>query len=364
MSEHEKAVLSAATDKTATAENLSKMSVTQKTQDGNENLHADSGYFAIDGETLMDMDLPPINYIVDELLTPGLFILAGSPKTGKSWMVLQFCLSIAQGKPIWNFLTNGKGVLYMCLEDSYRRIRRRIDQLDETATKNLQFLNTAPLLREGLETVIERHLWLHPDTNLVVIDTFQMVRGTTKESSGYAGDYADVRLLKMLADKLGITILLVHHLRKQGDDNPFNMISGTTGLTGAVDGSFVLVRDKEINGHFKLSVTGRDIEQRVLTLEFDSDACLWDMVSSESGMPTVYTKPPDVIFAICDYIKSIGSFTGSASELLTALDDTATPINTLTKALNAHKELLLDNNITYEYRRTNSKKIIELIYCP
>ena len=64
-----------------------------------------------------------------------------------------------------------------------------------------------------------------------------MVRGTTSESSGYAGDYTDVRLLKNLANKLGITIILVHHLRKLKDDNPFNMISSTTGLTGAADGN-------------------------------------------------------------------------------------------------------------------------------
>lgn len=41
--------------------------------------------------------------------------------------------------------------------------------------------------------------------------------------------------LKNLADKLRIAILLVHHTRKCRDNDPFNMISGTTGISGCVD---------------------------------------------------------------------------------------------------------------------------------
>lgn len=46
--------------------------------------------------------------------------------------------------------------------------------------------------------------------------------------------------LKRIADNHGITILLVHHLRKQGDRDPVNRLSGTTGISGAVDAVFVL----------------------------------------------------------------------------------------------------------------------------
>lgn len=40
----------------------------------------------IDGETLMTMPLKPINFIIDNLLSEGLHILAGPPKVGKSWL--------------------------------------------------------------------------------------------------------------------------------------------------------------------------------------------------------------------------------------------------------------------------------------
>ncbi len=35
----------------------------------------------------------PIEFVVDGLLAQGLYILAGAPKVGKSWLVLDMCLS-------------------------------------------------------------------------------------------------------------------------------------------------------------------------------------------------------------------------------------------------------------------------------
>ena len=68
-----------------------------------------------------------------------------------------------------------------------------------------------------------------------------MVRGNANEPS-YGGDYQDMQKLKRIADQHNITVLLVHHLRKQGDRDPVNRLSGTTGISGAVDAVFVLDR--------------------------------------------------------------------------------------------------------------------------
>ena len=42
----------------------------------------------VDGETLMSQPLHPPDFVVNELLSKGLHILAGSPKVGKSWLAL------------------------------------------------------------------------------------------------------------------------------------------------------------------------------------------------------------------------------------------------------------------------------------
>ena len=72
----------------------------------------------IDGETLMDMKLPPTKFCVDTLLPQGLCILGGASKIGKSWWVLDLCVRIAKGEPMWDLKTTGGTTLYLCLEDT------------------------------------------------------------------------------------------------------------------------------------------------------------------------------------------------------------------------------------------------------
>ena len=80
----------------------------------------------IDGETLMDMKLPPTKFCVDTLLPQGLCILGGASKIGKSWWVLDLCVRIAKGEPMWDLKTTAGTTLYLCLEDTLRRVQNRL----------------------------------------------------------------------------------------------------------------------------------------------------------------------------------------------------------------------------------------------
>ena len=55
----------------------------------------------IDGESLMNLPLQPLRFVVDSLLSQGLHILAGSPKVGKSWLALWLSVAVAKGEPVW-----------------------------------------------------------------------------------------------------------------------------------------------------------------------------------------------------------------------------------------------------------------------
>ena len=72
----------------------------------------------VDGETLMDMRIKPISFCIDTLLPQGLIILAGPLKVGKSWLVLDWCLSISKGEKFWNYNTKHATTLCLCLEDN------------------------------------------------------------------------------------------------------------------------------------------------------------------------------------------------------------------------------------------------------
>ncbi len=65
------------------------------------------------------------------------------------------------------------------------------------------------------------------------------------------------------------------------DDDPFNMISGTMGLSGSADGSHVLVRDNRMSTKAKLCMTGRDIQDIELKLEFDKVNYLWNLIEHD-----------------------------------------------------------------------------------
>ena len=132
------------------------------------------------------------------------------------------------------------------------------------------FATTAENLTTGLITQLESFVKTYPDTGLIVIDTFQRIRDAESEST-YSNDYREVVKIKELADRHKIAVMLIHHLRKAPDSDPFNMVSGSTGIIGAVDSIYVLEKAKRVENAALLHVTGRDIEDMQLKLEFDRD---------------------------------------------------------------------------------------------
>ena len=237
-------------------------------------------------EQLQSAPYSPVPFLVDELLPEGLHILAGAPKIGKSWLALWLCLCVAQGQSLWNFAVTQGEVLYLSLEDSYRRIQSRLFDLTDDAPQTLHFAILADTLKHGLEQQIEQFLTEHPATKLVVIDTLQRVRSTGGDSNLYANDYQDVGLLKQLADRHHIAILLIHHLRKLHDDDPMNMISGSTGLSGAADSTFVLQKNSRLANIASLHCTGRDIPDRTLKLEFGEEDHVWKLLEDSKTCST------------------------------------------------------------------------------
>ena len=208
------------------------------------------------------MKLPPTKFCVDTLLPQGLCILGGASKIGKSWWVLDLCVRIAKGEPMWELKTSRRnnavpllgGYPAPCAEPSALHHRRSAAQcvfcyLCRNAVRRSVRTDT------GFWSVKE-----HPDTVFVAVDTFQIVRNNSIDTS-YANDYEEIRVLKQLADELGICLLLVHHLRKQGDSDPFNKLTGTTGIVGAVDTAFVLDKSRRNADSATLYCTGRDVEE-------------------------------------------------------------------------------------------------------
>lgn len=307
-------------------------------------------------EYIMNTPMKPIEYCVDGLISQGLFVLAGAPKVGKSWLALDMCLSIAKGEKVLGKETLCGHAVYLSLEDSLIRLQNRLYELTDEPSDNLNFAIMAESISNGLPEQIEYCRKRFDDLKIVVIDTLQKVRNESESS--YSSDYKELSVLKSLADKLGIAIVLVHHTRKCSDGDPFNMISGSTGLSGCVDGSMVLIESKRGSRKAKLYCVGRDIENQEINVVFESSR--WK-VSDE-----IKNIEPDYFpFAVHDFMVTQKKFKGSATELaekLSALLDKEMFSNRVKKDLIQHAYELLDYGVTFESKRSNGQRIIILNY--
>ena len=225
---------------------------------------------------LQHMDFPPIKFVVPGYIVEGLTLLAGKPKFGKSWLVMHAAIAVARGGYTLGEIRCIEGdVLYCALEDNPRRLKRRMRKLLGFSPwpARLKFECTMPRLNAGGVAFVRQWIESQPEPRLVVIDTLAKVRDPRgAQELSYEADYAAVSELKALADEKGVAIVLVHHVRKMAAEDPLDTVSGTTGLTGAVDSVLVLTRD----GHgTTLHGRGRDLEEIEDAATFDREACLW-----------------------------------------------------------------------------------------
>ena len=316
----------------------------------------------ITAEDLQNRTYEPTHFLVDELIPEGLHILAGAPKIGKSWLALWLCLRVSQGQPLWNFATTQGEVLYLSLEDSFQRIQTRLFDLTEDAPPTLHFAIMADTLKHGLEQQIEQFLTDHPDTKLVVIDTLQRVRSAGSDSNLYANDYQDIGLLKKLADKRHIAILLIHHLRKLHDDDPMNMISGSTGLSGAADSTFVLQKSSRLANIASLHCTGRDIPDRTLTLEFGEEDHIWKLLEDSktcSGASRISTLQIENLLS--ELLRKESEISAPAKALLEKIDPAGsegwTP-NSFSHQIRKIVDTLRQTGIFVSFRKSNGERLI------
>ena len=318
----------------------------------------------INAEDLQNRTYEPTPFLVEELLPEGLHILAGAPKIGKSWLALWLCLRVSQGQPLWNFAVTQGEVLYLSLEDSFQRIQTRLFDLTEDAPPTLHFAIMADTLKRGLEQQIEQFLTDHPAAKLVVMDTLQRVRSAGGDSNLYANDYQDVGLLKQLADKQHIAILLIHHLRKLHDDDPMNMISGSTGLSGAADSTFVFQKNSRLANVASLHCTGRDIPDRTLKLEFGEEDHVWKLLEDSktcSGASKISTLQIENLLS--ELLRKESEISAPAKALLEKIDPDGslgiTP-KKVTRLVLESVETLRENGILVKTYRSNGKRLISL----
>lgn len=234
---------------------------------------------------LLEEEFEEFTHMVDDLIVPGVTLLAADPKSGKSYLMLYLSYCVATGQPAFGnkrAVKQGK-VLYMALEDSNRRLQKRLQEIrkkDVLASvrlpEGLDIFTRGKLAMEGrfesLTKIIEEN-----DYDMVVIDILQNIR-KKGESMTYNKEYELLKNLGDVAHSTDTAIVLVHHTKKGNSSNKMQKISGTQGLSGAADNLIVMERQGN-DSILDLHVKGRDIEEHQFWLEFGTDEAFYKQLN-------------------------------------------------------------------------------------
>lgn len=229
---------------------------------------------------ILRAEFPEPKWIVPGLLPSGLVSFGGRPKIGKSWKSLQVAVAVGTGgKFLGREVDRGK-VLYLALEDSPRRIQDRLRKQQVTGTPAIDFhFEWQPLTGQG-----SVDLFSAVDSGgytLVIVDTLSRALGRADQND-LAAMGATIGSLQRLAIGREICLLLIDHHRKSattGDGDPIDDLMGSTGKSAPVDVALGLYR-KRGDRNATLKVTGRDVEEQELAINFDRELFCWELLGN------------------------------------------------------------------------------------
>lgn len=252
--------------------------------------------WAMSFEELLTTDFPTREWTVSEVLPPGLTVLGGAPKAGKSFLALQLAGAVAQGTPFLGRSTKQGKVLYFALEDIPERLQSRAFQQDWDLSASGD-VATYTMIQKHLsgrrfsEFLLDEVDWA--EYSLIIIDTLS--RMIELEGIPYNPDknHDMTRLLSPVQAKALETrtsvLILDHHGKMVGTEgrsrDPMKDVMGSVAKVAVADAAWGLYRDPS-NGTGTLLTRSRDLPDEVWTLQFDPDTLAWVLADPEAVKPT------------------------------------------------------------------------------
>jgi hypothetical protein len=176
----------------------------------------------------------------------GLTVISSRPKLGKTTLLRQKAIAIATGGEFLGERCKQADVLFFSLEEGKRLMRRKLLRAGY-AEADLARVTFAWRWKRGAEGVraLAGYLDEHPEVLYVVIDSLTRFRPLPgARLTQFDADYNAFDLLHQLTNaRPGLCIDVIHHSRKMRGEDPLDDISGTLGLSAAIDAYCVLRPD-------------------------------------------------------------------------------------------------------------------------
>lgn len=231
----------------------------------------------ISSEKILNKKYEEIKWLIKDILPPGLTILAGRPKSGKSFLALNIATKLTISENVFNnYETNKRRILFISNEDSERRIKNRITH-SKFEKSNLSFYFESFYFIDGFEEKL-KYLIERNKIDLIIVDTLaKALRLSNSTKNQYFVEYETMGKIQDFCRKNNISIILLHHTRKAVAEYVIDSILGTTGMSGAVDTIWLL---KKKNGNHILNVEGKDVESRELYLSQQIRGNQWNLINN------------------------------------------------------------------------------------
>lgn len=213
---------------------------------------------------LMSTEFSALSWIVDDLIPEGTILLAGKPKSGKSWLILNVMTAAKLRLQLLHRNVAPVDGLYLALEDTPRRMQTRMKTLlldcgNRVADlAGFEYRCDWPRGAEGAQ-LLDEYLAAHPNCRIAAVDVLAKIRPVGDRRGAYEQDYEAIAAWKAVADARRITLVIVHHTRKAEADDVFDEVSGTLAINGVVDQIIVLKRLPANPKQATLHMRGRDL---------------------------------------------------------------------------------------------------------
>lgn len=210
---------------------------------------------------LLDSELPPIQYHIDELIPESLIVTLYGP-TGqfKTSLALYLTLCAATKKDTFYYKTNKSGkILWIDEEMGLLGLKEKVSMFAnglgvdfKDLTDKFYYSSIAGLkldTQEGIDKI--KGMIINWDIDIVVVDSIsKVIKGDENRTQ-------DVSLLlnsiRQVSELLGVSFILIHHTRKNDEKISLKSLRGSSEFENQVDFAFSL--ESVMDNRFKLSQT-------------------------------------------------------------------------------------------------------------
>lgn len=242
------------------------------------------------------------DWLVDDLLTADeLFLLAASPRAGKSLLALTLTHAVAHGGKFLGRPVSQGAVIYIRCEDSDTKTKERELKQGWGEGLAVYWLDKFKLSElEQLEILVEEL-----DVRLVVFDTLSRVRdASVSESSAEMSQLLEP--VQEMCKRQRCCGLLVHHTGKISTDNAgtinvYDTIRGSSAIRATCRGTLILAADER---NYRLHVEN-GWGKHDLQVSLDAHTLTWKLLGNWVG-PNVDFSQKDRVLA---YLTQVGRAT-------------------------------------------------------